>query len=372
MKILQVNKFYDPVIGGVETVCKQYSEHLEKEHEVTVLCAKNSFNMFTTITYINNVKVIRCSSLGTLLSMPISFSFFFHFLYNFLKSEVIFLHLPCPLIDLALCFVPMINRKVFVVWHSEIVRQRKLRRVLTPLFLNTLNRANKILVTSPNQIKFSKLLPQFEHKCFVLPLSVNCQQVVDNINVPKSLFSIDEGEIDALFLGRLASYKGVKVLLEAILLMAEGGSIPKVVIAGRGELGKYVNEFINTHNLKNITFLNKFVSEEEKFFLMKKSKCFLFPSTESSEAFGITQLEAMLLGTPVINTNLESGVPWVSLNNISGITVSPESPEELSIAMGTLINNEQLRVKLSKGAIRRVTTMFDDKIILKKLERLIC
>ncbi|MGN5082510.1 hypothetical protein ACTG2F_06385 [Aeromonas sp. 31P] len=83
MKVLQVNKYYYPDVGGVETVCQQYSEFLAIEHKVTVLCVHKKFKIKGNIDYINNVRVIRCSSLGTFLSMPISLTFPFY-LYSFI------------------------------------------------------------------------------------------------------------------------------------------------------------------------------------------------------------------------------------------------------------------------------------------------
>jgi rhamnosyl/mannosyltransferase len=66
----------------------------------------------------------------------------------------------------------------------------------------------------------------------------------------------------------------------------------------------------------------------------------------------------MIYGRPVINTDLPTGVPWVSVHNESGLTVPVSDSEALADAIKQLYMNQGLYDRLSKGAKQRVTRLF--------------
>ncbi|WP_440144518.1 glycosyltransferase [Aeromonas veronii] len=370
MNILQVNKYYDPDIGGVETVCKQYSEQLSEHHNVVVICVNKKFSLFTSKEVHNNVKVYRCSSFGTFFSMPISISFFFYYICLLLKNELVISHLPFPLFDVAniITRLFMIKRPIYLVWHSDIVKQIKLRHLLSPLINYTLRVSRKVIVTSPSMVEYSYVLNKYQDKCHVIPLGINHSMFESFAeSSPKS----DGFIYDGIFFGRLTYYKGASFLIDSLVEAKAQGVEFNVLIAGEGEDEGYIESMISLHELDNVTFLNRFLSEREKFQFLSSSRCFLFPSTTNSEAFGITQLEAMLCGTPVINTNLKSGVPWVSRHNETGITIEPLDKQGFIDALLVMRNNNELRQALSSRCRDSILERFDARVIKNELLRFI-
>ena len=376
MKILQVNKYYYPVVGGVETVCKQYSEHLSENHDVTVLCVNRGFSLLTKFEKVDGVDVIRCSSIGTLFSMPISLTFIFYFFVNYIRSELVFLHLPFPLGDLSFSLASFFDKKnkLISVWHSDIVKQSLLKRILNPILSRTIKKSGRVILTSPNMYDYSSLLTSNldERRAVVVPLSVDREGIIGSPRrCPFGYEEFLDDGFDFLFFGRLCYYKGVDVLIDALKILKGRGSVYKVVVAGEGDYANYIRDELLNHGLDNVVFIQRFLNDAEKYWLLDQSKCFVFPSVERSEAFGITQLEAMAFGTPVINTNLDSGVPWVSSHMVTGLTVEPNNPEQLSDAFEKIILSDDLRFQLGSSAVQRVKNCFDDRIVFSKLDFLV-
>jgi glycosyltransferase involved in cell wall biosynthesis len=364
--ILQVNKIYSPEIGGVETVVKEYSEYLNTYENVVVLCVNKNFSLKTKIEVINNIKIYRCASFGTYLSMPISIVFFFYLFFLSRKANIIHFHEPFPLGSIGSLLIPK-SKKIIVTWHSDIVKQKYIKNIFEFFQKRLCDKATNIISTSDNLIEFSSILKLFKKKVVTIPLSLDINAYKGHIAYTQNNTLSENLPNDyILFLGRFSYYKGIFVLLEAIEKIDE--SIPFVIV-GNGELHKEILDKVRSSK-KNITLIDKFISEDEKKYLIQKSKFMVFPSIFSSEAFGIIQLESMIYGKPVINTNLPTGVPWVSLDGESGLTVSINNKNELADAIIKLYNDSELYKKLSIGAKERINKLFLSEVANKKLYEL--
>ncbi len=95
----------------------------------------------------------------------------------------------------------------------------------------------------------------------------------------------------------------------------------------------------------------------------------MLPSVSKAEAFAVVQLEAMAFGKPVINTALESGVPYVSIDGVTGKTVTPGSIRELTAAMEELARNKPLRTKYGANARRMVQKNYTQELMADRHRR---
>jgi len=365
MKILLVNKFYSPTIGGVESVVRQHAQFLGDEgHQITVLCCSDTRSMRTRLEERDGVKVVRCASFGTYFSMPISPVFIVWLWILSFKSKLVFFHLPFPIATLSALAFPF-RRPFIVFWHSDIVQQKRLKPIVQFFQHCLCRRAESILTTSPQLVEFSDVLSSHKEKLKIIPLSVPDFAPQVSEKKPSTLPSMPEKY--GLFLGRLCYYKGVDVILEALdLLVNRGVSLP-VVLVGDGPLKGEIAQALEKKRLNHVVFIDRHVDEDEKNWLLMNASYLLFPSTEPSEAFGIIQLEAMSYGVPVINTNLPTGVPWVSEHENTGLTVPIRDAESLANSMERMAGDEAKRKIMGQHALHRVSDMFSDSTVSRRL-----
>ena len=361
MKWLIVNKFFDDVIGGVETVVSQHSELLlNDENEVTVLCCASSFQAFSTSTTLGKRRVVRCSTLGVIWGMPISFSFFFWFVKLTHQANNIELHYPFPLLDLGFLFVPK-RRKYIVFWHSEIVRQKVVEWMLRPFTKKMLKHA-KVITTSPAMISNSNYLRDLQPSDLnVLPLSMpkstGTKVDVDFI-IPEKYF---------LSLGRLSNYKGIDLLLDAVSNLRNELPFP-LLLVGDGPLLEQIQVRIKNEGLSELVrLIPRFVSEDEKNLLFQNCEFFVLPSILPSEAFAITQLEALRNNKPVLNTKLNSGVPWVSVDGETGFSVEPNNVAALTTGVSKMIASYDM---FDKQPLNRFTQLFEEEVVFSQIRLL--
>ena len=85
---------------------------------------------------------------------------------------------------------------------------------------------------------------------------------------------------------------------------------------------------------------------------------FCLPSVARSEAFGLVQIEAHAAGTPVVSTDLRTGVPYANLDGVTGLTVPAGDPDALAGALRRLLGDDELRARLGRQARARVLRDF--------------
>ncbi|MCQ2416406.1 MAG: glycosyltransferase [Oscillospiraceae bacterium] len=365
--LLVTGKAYDPHIGGIETVMQQTAESMRKYAKVKVLCCRDDRG-FTRREKIHGVPVTYAGSCGTVASCPLSFSYFGEFRRKVMLADAVELHLPFPLADLALLLSGYKGR-VIVAWHSDVVRQKLLLKLYKPLMKWLLKRADAIIVATENHIESSPYLRPFREKCVVIPYGIQPELYEQRPHMQPLTSQLQNKKAKKiLFTGRLVYYKGVDVLLEAFSRIHADAEL---FLAGDGVLKSELQQRAEElHIAQRVHFLGKPMTPDLRD-MFADCDLFVLPSVANSEAFGIVQLEAMVNGKPVINTDLPTGVPLVSLHGKTGLTVPPSDAAALAEAMKQLLNDDDLRCQYGDAAKKRVMQVFALETVMQKTKEIL-
>jgi rhamnosyl/mannosyltransferase len=347
-RVLYASKLYHPWTGGIESIVRWHAEGLAPSFNTSVLACSPRGRSRTD--FLNGVRVRRAASLGIFKGMPVSPTYLLEFRKAVRKADLVHLHLPFPPADIADVLFGNRNVPVVATWHSDLVRQRTVMPVYRPFMRRFLGRADRIIVPARTVLENSPDLAPFRHKCTVVPLGVPLpREGSATLDPPQR----DEGLPIVLFVGRLAYYKGLDHLIDAMAMINA-----RLVIAGEGEMGNVLRDRVRRHGLEGRVQFAGRISDEELDYLYRRCAVLVLPSTGLAETSGIVQLEAMARRKPVVNTSLKTDVPEISIDGLTGITVAPGSAEALAAAVNRLLADEGLRSWLGENGWLRVRQHF--------------
>jgi len=371
-KILQAAKWYCPEVGGIETVAVAITAAVKDKADMQILVCSGKKIKERGFTD-EGVYIYRAKTPFRICSTPISFDYLSAFRRMSKDVDIIQLHAPFPLSDLALFLGRRSRRIKKALWyHSDVIKQKKLMFFYRPLLKWMLKKVDKIYVASRAIAEQSEYLGKHMDKVEVIPFGISTKDYDRADRYPILTNALNnKSNVKILFVGRLVYYKGIDVLIEA---MAKTSGAELFIIGG-GELDDILEKRTAELGISDkIHFMGRI---EKKDLLASFSDCdfFVLPSVNRAECFGLVQLEAMVYGKPVINTSLPTAVPEVSLHGETGLTVEPSNADALAEAMNTLINDKELREKYGAQARKRCEESYSlskmqDKLYASYLELL--
>ncbi len=157
-----------------------------------------------------------------------------------------------------------------------------------------------------------------------------------------------QGKKVVLFVGRLTAQKGFEYFLEAAAKALAHNPDLLFVVAGSGELEAPMMHRAAELKIADKVLFMGFVRGKELQEAYGAADLFVMPSV--SEPFGITTLEAMLHGTPVI-VSRQSGVAEVAEHTLK---VDFWDTEDLAHKMLAVVENEALQKQLRRNGAREV------------------
>ncbi|MBS9388481.1 MAG: glycosyltransferase [Dolichospermum sp. WA123] len=241
---------------------------------------------------------------------------------------------------------------------------RKKQIYLRIIEKSNLNQSQSIHFTSPLEQQEASLL-NLTSPSFILPHGLSIPPIIPNAYQRlRQHFNLSADEPIILFLSRLHPKKGLDYLIPALGKLSHYRFT--FILAGSGD-PDYENEIkslLVSEGIQNRTHLTGFVKGEIKELLIQGAD--LFALTSYSENFGISVLESLAAGTPVIIT------PGVALSDIVEQqqigSVAELDVNEISAAIQHFLDNPQEAKKMGDCARQFILDNYTwDKIALKMI-----
>lgn len=349
IKVTHITKFAKPHNGGIESFIEMFNTCIKSENiNIEVLsCSNSEKSSFDN----NGVSYNRAKYFFEFAANTISLDFLWKL--SKIKTDIIIYHMPFIFAVIAHFIAKPKYKKMIVCYHSDIIGYDKVMKPFWAIYNKFLKAADVIHVQSPQMLDNS-MVKNYKEKAIVIPYLIDTEVSFNKENVQLIREKYKNKKI--LFaLGRHVKYKGFEYLLEAMKFVDDA----VLLLGGTGPLTESFKEFISKNNLQNkIKLLGKIENKELDDYY-EACDIFVLPSILKSETFAVVQLEAMKHGKPVINTNLNTGVNYVSIDGETGLTVEPKDVEQLAYAINKLLHNALLRTNLGINAQRRTKQTFN-------------
>ena len=232
-----------------------------------------------------------------------------------------------------------------------------------PVINFSINKSNAVTAVSENLKKETFELFDIKNNIEVIPNFICPKDYkLDNNDYYKKRYAPNNEKI----ICHVSNFRKVK-RIEDVIIAFEGISKEidaKLLLVGDGpERARLEQLSRNSKFNKNIFFLGSLKSTKE---VLNISDLFMLPS--SKESFGLSALEAMACGVPVIASE-SGGIPEIVLHGESGLLNSVRDTYQMTKNALKLLSNEPLLKSFKSNAYRQAMK-FDIELILPKYEKL--
>jgi glycosyltransferase involved in cell wall biosynthesis len=362
-KVLQISKFYPPVMGGIESAAWELTEGLNAAGLHTDVLCSHQQPATVTERFAAGYDVVRAGSLGMLMSTSMAPAMLPHVRRMASGCDVIHVHMPDPMAALAV-WATRPSAALVVHWHSDVIRQRKALKLYEPLQHWLLARASAIVATSQAYADASEPLRRWREKVAVIPIGISDNRAQAQSETVHAIRQRYRGRRIVFSLGRMTYYKGFDVLIDAAQALPDDCV---VLIGGDGDLLEHYRAIVRERGLSGKVHLLGHVLDHELVSHFEACDVFCLPSTARAEAYGVAILEAMVTAKPIVATDITgSGVPWVNVDGVTGLNVPVRQPQLLADALTRLLGDAALRARLGAAARERYLRHFSAEVMTRR------
>ena len=355
MRVLIALTYYRPHYSGLTIYTERLARALAaRGHQVTVLTSQ--FNkQLPGEEMVNGVRVVRLPVLMRLSKGVIMPSIPFRAWKEIRQADVVNLHLPqldaAPISVLA----RILGKPVVLTYQCDLKLPGGFINWLANIGSNMANvvsasMANVIVSTSNDYADNSNFLSRYRKKIRAVTPPVVLEQVeAAFIDQVREKYGIQPHDRVIGMVARLAAEKGVEYLVRALPLVMQKHPHARVLYAGQHQnvMGEEAYAAMLAPLIQELGDRWKFlglIPDDELTAFLHLCDVLALPSTNSTEAFGMVQVEAMICGTPAVASDMP-GVRQPVLQTGMGKLFNLMDHESLAQALIEVLDSPQKFIK---------------------------
>jgi phosphatidylinositol alpha-mannosyltransferase len=173
----------------------------------------------------------------------------------------------------------------------------------------------------------------------------------------KPLEKFADGRPNLLFLSRFDPRNGLRLMLEAFEIVKAEMPGVRLIIVGDGPLKSYYRRFVPKSHADDVHFEGRIKDARARYY----ASCDVFCSPVMKASFGVTLLEAMAAGKPIVAT--ENRGYRELLDRDVGILTPPDDPATFAGAILALLGDEKMRREMGASARRKAMRYSWDAVV---------
>lgn len=373
MKILIVLTYYHPHWTGLTVHAVRVAEHLAaRGHQVTVLTSRHAFDLARD-EVLNGVRVVRLQPVSRFSRGMVTPAFPWAAARLIADHDVVQIHTPLPEAPLVALLCRSLGRPLLMTHHGDVVMpdspvEQLLEQTAFQVLRTAASLADGITSYSEDYARHSRLLWPFHEKltCILPPVEFPEPDPAAAAAWKQELGLADRRLIG--FGGRWVSEKGFDDLLRALpLIRAE---VPEAHLVFAGERNVVYDDFyaicrpLIEAQQEHITFLGLIKDRQRLASFYAMLDLFVLPS--HTDMMAITQVEALLCGTPVVATDIPGARVVVRETGFGQLAPPHDPPGLAQTLLATLAKREHYRP--NRDVVRRI---FDTDQTMNAYEQLL-
>ena len=359
LKLGIVTEYYYPLLGGIsENVHNTAVRLRQRGHTVKIITSnlnangnQDSSGDPADIIRIGHSTVIYSN--GSLARLTVGRHLFGDLKRVFERERFDLLHLHSPLVPTLPMFAlfsakcPTVG--TFHTFFDRSIAYSLLKSIVQKRLINELD--GQIAVS---QSCIDALAPFFRINARIIPNGVDVTQFTPDV---PAFPHFADGKKNLLFLGRLDPRNGLHLMIQAFGLIKPRFPEVRLIIVGDGPLKKYYKHLVPDEQKRDIHLVGPVLAQRNRYY----ASCDIFCSPVEKASFGVTLLEAMASGKPIVATD-NCGYREL-LDRSEGVLIQPRDPAAFADAVLKLLQNTELSEKMGKLGREKAMQYSWDKVV---------